>query len=177
MEILASRKSQFLGFLRSRLGDDGLAEDVLQAAYLRATEKAGTVRDGESSVAWFYQLLRNALVDLHRAHARGPDTPPLEGVDEAALGMPPEQLRELACRCLESVVDTLSPGHARLLRRVDLEGASVPDVAREEQITSNNAGVRLHRARAALRDRLRRVCGACSRHGCLDCHCSTRSAL
>lgn len=171
LEALAARKPQFLGFLRARLGDERLAEDVLQAAYLRATEKAGTIRSDETVVAWFYQLLRNALTDLHRARARGPDSPPLDEVHDAELGIPPEQLRESVCHCLEAVVDTLSPSHARLLRRVDLEGASVPAVAQEERITPNNAGVRLHRARAALRDRLRRVCGACSRHGCLDCHC------
>jgi len=177
MAALAARKPQFLGFLRSRLGDERLAEEVLQAAYLRALEKGGAIREDRSSVAWFYQLLRNAIIDLHRARARGPDAPPLDEVDDAALGVPPEQLREAACRCLEAVVDTLSPAHARLLRRVDLEGASVPAVAEEERITPNNAGVRLHRARAALRDRLRRVCGACSRHGCLDCHCGPHGGL
>ena len=177
MEALAARKPQFLGFLRARLGDERLAEDVLQAAYLRAVEKSGTIRDDQSSVAWFYQLLRNALVDLHRARGRGPDGSPLDEVDDAALGIPPGQLREAVCRCLEAVVDTLSPAHARVLRRVDLEGASVPAVAEEERITPNNAGVRLHRARTALRDRLRRVCGACSRHGCLDCRCSPQGGV
>jgi hypothetical protein len=34
--------------------------------------------------------------------------------------------------------------------------------------------VRLHRARATLRDKLRVVCGACARHGCLDCSCRHR---
>jgi RNA polymerase sigma-70 factor (ECF subfamily) len=33
------------------------------------------------------------------------------------------------------------------------------------------AAVRLHRVRAALRDKLKLVCGACARHGCLDCGC------
>jgi RNA polymerase sigma factor (sigma-70 family) len=171
MEVLASRKPQFLGFLRSRLGDGPLAEDVLQAAYLKAMERGGAIREDQSSVAWFYQLLRNALVDLHRARARSPDASPLEEGDEPMLGVPPDQLRDAVCRCLEAVLDTLSPAHARLLRRVDLEGVSVPAVAVEERITPNNAGVRLHRERAALRARLRRVCGACSRHGCLDCRC------
>ncbi len=176
MEVLASRKPQFLGFLQSRLGDEHLAEDVLQAAYLRATEKAGSIRTDESSVAWFYQLLRNALLDLQRARARGPVSEALEDVDDTELMVSPGQLRDAVCCCLEAVVDTLSPAHARMLRRVDLDGASVSAVAEEEQITPNNAGVRLHRARTALRDRLRRVCGACSRHGCLDCHCHrTRS--
>ena len=55
--------------------------------------------------------------------------------------------------------------------RVDLEGASVPEVAREEGISPNNAAVRLHRARAELFLRLKQTCGTCTEHGCLDCHC------
>jgi len=42
---------------------------------------------------------------------------------------------------------------------------------RELGITVANAYVRLHRARRALLEGLRRVCGACLEHGCLDCTC------
>jgi len=31
--------------------------------------------------------------------------------------------------------------------------------------------VRLHRARAALREKLVRSCRTCAEHGCLDCSC------
>jgi RNA polymerase sigma-70 factor (ECF subfamily) len=61
---LATRQKQFLSFLQPRLGDRAAAEDVLQAAYLQAAEKADTIRDDESSVAWFYRLLRNAVADV-----------------------------------------------------------------------------------------------------------------
>jgi RNA polymerase sigma-70 factor (ECF subfamily) len=68
----------------------------------------------------------------------------------------------------------LKPDWATIVRRVDLEGTSVPEVARDEGIAPNAAVVRLHRARGALRDKLRVVCGACARHGCLDCGCRPR---
>jgi RNA polymerase sigma-70 factor (ECF subfamily) len=75
------------------------------------------------------------------------------------------------------LAETLKPAHAHLIRRVDVDGASVPEVASEEGITRNNAAVRLHRARAALRNKLKLVCGACARHGCLDCGCPRRRGL
>jgi RNA polymerase sigma-70 factor (ECF subfamily) len=171
---LAVRQKQFLSFLQQRLGDRAAAEDVLQAAYLRATEKADTIRDEESSVAWFYRLLRNAVADVRRGAAR----------EERALTggklAPDEEepaLNTAVCHCVSALAETLKPSHARLLRRVDLDGASVSEVAREEGITPNNAAVRLHRARAALRDKLKLACGACARHGCLDCGCPRRTAL
>jgi RNA polymerase sigma-70 factor (ECF subfamily) len=66
---------------------------------------------------------------------------------------------------------TLKPEYAELLRRVDLEERSVPEAAAEVGITPNNAGVRLHRARQALKHQLERSCGSCATHGCLDCSC------
>ena len=40
-------------------------------------------------------------------------------------------------------------------------------------ITPNNAGVRLHRARRALRRQTLAFCRACAEHGCLDCSCAS----
>jgi RNA polymerase sigma-70 factor (ECF subfamily) len=168
-ERLAARQQEFLSFLRRRLGDRGGAEDVLQAAWLKAAEKADTVRDDESSVAWFYRLLRNAITDVRRRAAREEQVR-VEGKLGSSLAEE-QELKEAVCHCVSALAETLKPAHARLLRRVDLEGASVPEVAGEEGITPNNAAVRLHRARATLRDKLKLVCGACARHGCLDCGC------
>jgi RNA polymerase sigma-70 factor (ECF subfamily) len=70
-----------------------------------------------------------------------------------------------------SLVDTLKPEYGAAVRRVDLEGASVRDYAGEVGITPSNAGVRLHRAREALRKQLARTCGTCLKHECLDCTC------
>ena len=43
--------------------------------------------------------------------------------------------------------------------------------ATEAGISSSNAGVRVFRARQALRKQVARACGTCAEHGCLDCHC------
>ena len=169
-EPLLKRQREFLGFLRARLGSEEAARDALQAAYLKAIEKAHTIDDEESTTAWFYRLLRNALVDSRRR--RQVETQMLEREKaEIEVTGGDDDLFRAVCSCVGGVIETLKPDFAGLLRRVDLEGASVPEAAREAGLTRSNAGVRLHRARAALRDRLREVCGACSRHGCLDCRC------
>jgi DNA-directed RNA polymerase specialized sigma24 family protein len=48
---LLERQREFLGFLRARLGTEEAARDALQSAYLKATEKADTIRDDESTSA------------------------------------------------------------------------------------------------------------------------------
>ena len=76
------------------------------------------------------------------------------------------------CTCLGSVVDTLKPTHAELLRRVDLNGEPVQSAAKALKITPNSASVTLHRARKDLREKLRAFCGACADGACLDCDCA-----
>lgn len=166
--LLASHRD-FLRFLERRLSNPADAEEVLQAAFARTLERGGDIRDSESAVAWFYRLLRNAIVDHHRrqaaekrALARHDEVPP-QGQDEG--------LHSVVCQCMVTLLPNLKPEYADLLRRVDLEEAPVAETAQQLGITPNNASVRLHRARAALRRELERSCGTCAIHGCLDCSC------
>jgi RNA polymerase sigma-70 factor (ECF subfamily) len=66
VDVLVDRHRQFLDFLERRVGNRAAAEELLQAAYLKGLERGGALRDGESAVAWFYRLLRNALIDFYR---------------------------------------------------------------------------------------------------------------
>jgi RNA polymerase sigma factor (sigma-70 family) len=173
--LLAGHRS-FLAFLERRVGDRAVAEDILQAAFVRGLERIDQVRDTESVIAWFYRLLRNAVIDHHRrgaAHERR-----LDGL-RTELDVPPEPLpddRAAVCACLMGLAAGLSPAHAEAIRRVDLEGVAVKDYAAEVGITANAAGVRLHRARQALRQAVSKSCGTCAVHGCVDCTCGPQSA-
>jgi RNA polymerase sigma factor (sigma-70 family) len=171
-EILENRE-QFLRFLERRLGRRDAAEEILQTAYVKAMEKAATVEHEESTVAWFYRLLRNAVIDYRRHEAVEERAIECHG-QEVLLDAEQEDepLKATVCRCVGVLVPTLKPEYADLVRRVDLEGASVQEAALAAGITPNNASVRLHRARAALRKQLELTCGACTKHGCLDCTCA-----
>lgn len=54
------------------------------------------------------------------------------------------------------------------IRGIDKTAALRDD---ESAITASNAGVRVFRAREALRKQVTRACGTCATHGCLDCTC------
>lgn len=69
------------------------------------------------------------------------------------------------------LIPTLKDEYREILARVEMAGRSVGEVAAELGLTANNATVRLHRARRALRQRLEAVCGTCTEHACLDCTC------
>lgn len=172
LQALVENHRRFLTFLERRVGSREEAEDILQDGFARALERADTVRDEESAVAWFYRLLRNALVDRYRRRAA--ETRALEwvtGMAEEGEPPPDEEMHAAVCACVGDLLGTLKAEYAAAIRRVDLEGATPASFAREAGITANNAGVRLHRAREALRRQLLKSCGTCVEHGCLDCVC------
>lgn len=172
VEALVHNHRRFLAFLERRVGSREIAEDILQDAFVRGLDRAATVRDGESVVAWFYRLLRNAVVDHYRR--RGAEDRALAqaaGVMDRVAPGPDESFKDEVCACVTTLIDTLKPEYATAIRRVDLDGESVVAFATAAGITRNNAAVRLHRAREALRRQLTRSCGTCATHGCLDCVC------
>lgn len=169
---LAENHRRFLAFLERRVGDRDAAEEILQAAFVRGVERAGDIRNEERAVAWFYRILRRAVVDHWRslaAERRGVEAlaRELHGQTEPA----PEVAGEL-CRCFEPLLGTLKPEHEEIVRRVDLEEMRPVDFAARAGITANHAMVRLHRARRELRRQMSLSCRTCAEHGCLDCSCS-----
>jgi RNA polymerase sigma factor (sigma-70 family) len=172
LDALVGNHQRFLAFLRRRVGSQEVAEDILQSAFVRSLERGAALRREESATAWFYRLLRNALVDhFRRRDAEKRALAALPPVEEAATESEDVDLMQTVCACVASLAETLKPEYASALRRVEVDGASLRAYAGEEGITANNAGVRLHRARLALRRQVAKSCGTCATHGCLDCRC------
>jgi RNA polymerase sigma-70 factor (ECF subfamily) len=166
---LVAAHRDFLAFLEPRVPTRAAAEEILQAAFVRAMERGGGIRDEDSAVAWFYRLLRIALTDFYRRRAA--EDRALSALADSLPEVPEPELSEAICRCLGSLLPTLKDEYADALRRVDLEGQSLAAAAEALAVTKNNMTVRLHRAREALRRQVERSCGTCAVHGCLDCTC------
>lgn len=168
---LVTSHRDFLAFLSPRVGSQAAAEDILQAAFVRAMERGGALQKDESVVAWFYRLLRNAVVDHYRRRATAQRA--ASNLAAEADIISPESAHNAVCGCLNTLVPTLKPEYAQVLQRADLDEVPVNLVAQELGITPNLAGVRLHRARKALKRQLALSCGTCATHGCLDCSCQS----
>lgn len=176
VQVFLDNQAAFKGFLRRHLPSEEAAEDLLQQSLLKAIRNTDGLVDKENSTAWFYRILRNSLIDFYRARAaegRKHDGFLNElvasGADSHAA--PDAELMREVCACMGRLLPSLKPEYADLIRRIDLGGEEPAAVAESAGITYNNLMVRLHRARQALRKSLEHSCGACTRHGCLDCTC------
>jgi RNA polymerase sigma-70 factor (ECF subfamily) len=169
-DVLVENHRAFLRYLERRLGSREAAEDVLQDAFVRSAGRLDDVPE-DALIPWFYRVLRNAVIDRHRrgqTEARALTGLARELEDAAE---PPPEVRAEICACVGRLAATLKPEYAAALAAVDVAGTPVKAFADAAGLTASNAGVRLFRARAALRRRVAESCGTCADHGCLDCSC------
>lgn len=178
LDTLLRNRAAFLSFLERRVGDRALAEDVLQDAFIKVIARPDQAPAEDGVMPWFYRSIRNAAIDRFRRTATARKA--LEAFARELEHSPrSEEIESEICACISEVAQTLKPEYADALLSVEVNGTPVKTFAEEHGLTATNAGVRVHRAREALRKRVTQACGACAEHGCVDCTCksSTRRDL
>lgn len=173
---LITQRARFLAFVQKRVRDAATAEDILQSAYARAIAQADSLQTDTAANAWFFRILRNAVIDHYRHNAVETRTfePIAPGTDPQATI--PDMAPANTCPCLTSALHQLQPGYEGILRQVDLNEVPLETYAKDIGITPGNAAVRAHRARRSLRKKLVDRCGSCAEAGCLDCTCRSTAA-
>ncbi|HEX4923912.1 MAG TPA: sigma-70 family RNA polymerase sigma factor [Bdellovibrionales bacterium] len=176
LQILLENHSEFRRFLAKHVESEAVAEDLLQDAMERAISRQDDLSDTENVVAWFYRVVRNVLIDHYRS--KGASKRKTDKFLEELLHLeqdrtpPDDELKAAVCACFRRLLPALKPEYAELIEKIDLGGQAQQDVAKSLGVTPNNLTVRLHRARQALKERLKQSCGTCTEHGCLDCSCA-----
>jgi len=171
LDLLVANHREFLRYVERRVGNRATAEEILQDAFVRGLDRGDEIR--ESVVGWFYRVLRNAVIDHQRRSAAANRRLEEFAAELEASANGNDELAQVACACVIRLADTLKPEYADALRRIEVENVAVKDYAEASGISASNAGVRIFRAREALRKQVARSCGTCADHGCLDCTCET----
>jgi RNA polymerase sigma factor (sigma-70 family) len=174
LDILWQNHRTFLRYLERRIGDRALAEDILQDAFIKVMVRPDQAPIDEGLVPWFYRTLKNAAVDrFRRREAAGRAIEAFARELETHTAPTPELEAEI-CACIERLAGTLKAEYAEALQAIDVQGTPVKAFAEQKGLSAGNAGVRVFRARQALKKRLIESCGTCAEHGCRDCTCQTQ---
>ena len=171
LDVLLENHRAFLRYLERRVGDRSLAEDILQDAFAKLIDRPEAAPSDEGLVPWFYRTLRNAAID--RLRRQGTADRALEAFAREldAHIEPDAETRGEVCACITRLAGTLKREYAEALQAIDVEGSTVKAFAEARGLSASNAGVRVFRAREALKKRLVESCGTCAEHGCRDCSC------
>jgi RNA polymerase sigma-70 factor (ECF subfamily) len=173
LDVLVENHREFLRYLERRVGSRALAEDILQDAFVRVMERPQQVPSDESVVPWFYRTLRNAAIDRFRRRDSADRALEAFARELETHAAPEPDMEAAICGCIERLAGTLKREYAEALEAIDVQGTPVKTFAEQRGLSASNAGVRIFRAREALKKRLIDSCGTCAEHGCRDCHCQT----
>jgi RNA polymerase sigma-70 factor (ECF subfamily) len=171
IETLLENHRAFLRFLERRVGDRELAEDILQDAFTKIVNHPERAPADEAIVPWFYRSLRNAATDQFRRRGATERALAAFARELETSSTPSADLSAEICACVARLAATLKPEYAEALQAIDVNDMPVNVFASAHGLSPGNAGVRVFRARQALKKRVAESCGTCAEHGCLDCSC------
>lgn len=169
--VMVEIQQDLLRMLTRRLGNQEEAADVLHDFYVKVLTRMGDVKDTEKLRGWMRRVLETTLIDYYRAQGKkrrseaefkllGPESEGSETRDELDLAI---------CMCLYKLLPTLKSEYAEVLWRADLMGENREEISAKLGLSESNLRVRLHRARQALKHRLKETCQVCPIHGFLSC--------
>ncbi len=143
-------------------GRKDTAEDLVQAAFLKAFENFSSFKKGTNCRAWLMRILRNTWVDQLRRSRFAAKQLPLEEEIAAPAPAVAETTWSNAADLLENfsdqqVIDALNrlPQDQRLtLYLIDVEGFSQQEVAEVTEVAVGTVKSRTSRARQSLKKSL-----------------------
>jgi RNA polymerase sigma-70 factor (ECF subfamily) len=158
LELLWDQYSRRLrAFIRTRVGNDADAEDILQEVFIRMHRNLCCLPESEwhRPERWIYQITRHLIIDQYRRRHE------LEVLSEnlpAQPDLPEADPQALLALSLRELIDQLPEPYRQALILTEYQGLSQKQLAERIGISLSGAKSRVQRAREKLRDLLLRCC-------------------
>ena len=144
-------------FIRRRVSDDHVADDLLQETFLRVHSHLPALADADRVAAWVYRIARNVVTDHHRKGVNPAvalaDTDPVDEAEDCR-----NQLRCRGAVWMDEMIRALPEGHREAVRLAEIEGLSQQEVADQLGLSLSGAKSRVQRGRAMLKGALEECC-------------------
>jgi RNA polymerase sigma-70 factor, ECF subfamily len=142
-------------FIRSRVEDDAVAEDLLQETFMRVHRHLCCQSDWNKPVGWFYQIARNLIIDHYR---RRRELVELTDTLPAERDLPEDDPEAELALSLTDMIAELPEPYRQALLLTDVQGLSQQELAEQQGLSLSGAKSRVQRARVKLRDLLLQCC-------------------
>ena len=152
---LDQHRDYLYAYALRRVGDSGLAEDLVQDTFVAALGAAQGFRGDSSPRTWLTGILKHRIADCYRAPERGVESldanaeeaPEIPAPDaDPALGFEHARLWE----ALHKQLARLPARSAQAFVLSELEGRDAAEVSRLLGVTPNNVWGMVRRARKSL---------------------------
>ena len=154
-QIWEDFRAPLRSFIRRRVRDDHVADDLLQEAFLKIHNGIGSLKDGQRLNAWLYRIARNTITDHFRKH-------PFEALNTTTVAERPAEAdhhssQELA-KCLTQMVAQLPEKYRQAIELAELQGTTQRRVASQLGLSLSGAKSRVQRGRVQLKKILLSCC-------------------
>lgn len=148
--------------VRRIAGDDDLAQDYAQEAWIRAIRALPTFRGDSRFSTWLHRIAVNAALQaLRKSETRKKR----EGPRPVDIPIAPSTRDSLLQKRLENALDGLPEGMRRVLILHDVEGYTHEEIGDVLGVTSGTSKSQLFKARAKMRAMLAELDGAVQETG------------
>lgn len=140
-------KEDLLGFIKARVNNKDIAEDLLQEVFVKIHSKANTLSEGDKLAAWVYQITRNTITDYYRKTDRHVFK------DSVEVNFPEDitYLNKDLLLCLKPFIEELPEKYRDALLQTSFEDKSQKEYAEENGLSYSAAKSRIQRARVLLK--------------------------
>lgn len=146
----AAHGSELYRFAARSLGDPGLAEEAVQETFVRAWRASDRFDPEVGSLrTWLFAIIRNVVIDLHRARASRPGLG--EGSERSVPVTDGEFDRALLSWQVEEALRRLRDDQRVVLVEVHYKGRAYADVARDLGVPVGTVKSRVYYALQAFR--------------------------
>lgn len=144
-------------FIRRRVSDETIAEDLLQDVFLKIHLHMDALKDVKRLESWLYQITRNAIIDYYRTNK------PIMTLDAAGVLDLPEELSgdDIASElvpCVRAMVLALPGQDRQALILTEYQGLTQKELGERLGISFSGAKSRVQRAREKLKQQLLACC-------------------
>lgn len=134
-------------------GDETLAHDAVQAAFVTAAKKLRRVESEEHLWNWLARVARQQLTKAWRQHQRDSAVVGMADLPECPDGVEPDSLLE---ESLDAALAAMEPEERELVEWFYFDRLSHKEIAERLGATSKSVSSRLERTRAKLRSLIAR---------------------
>jgi RNA polymerase sigma-70 factor (ECF subfamily) len=161
-QVFAQYRTALRRYILSMVKSDAEADDLLQETFVRVLRKLDTLENPAMLSPWLYRIATNVFRDSFRRTSRDPvqlasDDTDDEPVDDAARLADLFERTEMSA-CVQEYLHELPDHYRSAILLHDVEGMTIAEMARMLEATPGALKIRLHRARARLREALQEAC-------------------
>ena len=144
-------------FIRKRVNDDDVAEDLLQDVFLKVHQRIGALKEVKKLESWIYQITRNIIIDYYRGKR---PTATLEESEALQLSevLPDDDIVTELLPSVRAMVRSLPEQDRQALILTEYQGLTQKELGERLGLSFSGAKSRVQRAREKLKQQLLECC-------------------